>query len=108
MLHGRLQSGPLVPQQRQCPINKRCGVHGGDGHHHIDCRRVNLLVADHRCNDACGGIEMSKAQQVFEAIMATKGHSEFTMSATGKYLVPALQMRWSYFQLGWEMCEVLK
>jgi hypothetical protein len=49
---------------------------------------------------------MSKAQQVFEAIMATKGHSDFTMSAKGKYLVPALQTRWSYFQLGWEMREV--
>lgn len=49
---------------------------------------------------------MSKSQQMFEAIMATKGHNDFTMNARGKYLVPALQMRWSYFQLGWEMCEV--
>jgi hypothetical protein len=49
---------------------------------------------------------MTKAQQVFEAIMATKGHSEFAMSAKGKYLVPALQMRWVYFQLGWEMAKV--
>ena len=49
---------------------------------------------------------MTHCQKVFEAIMATKGHSDFTMSAKGKYLVPALQMRWSYFQLGWEMREV--
>jgi hypothetical protein len=49
---------------------------------------------------------MSKSQQVFEAIMATKGHDNFAMSAKGKYLVPALQLRWSYFQLGWEMREV--
>jgi hypothetical protein len=49
---------------------------------------------------------MSKAQQVFEAIMAAKGHNEFAMSAKGKYLVPSLQMRWAYFQLGWEMREV--
>jgi hypothetical protein len=49
---------------------------------------------------------MTRAQQVFEAIMATKGHSDFTMSAKGKYLVPALQTRWAYFQLGWEMREV--
>jgi hypothetical protein len=49
---------------------------------------------------------MTKAQQVFEAIMATKGHDNFAMSAKGKYLVPALQLRWSYFQLGWEMREV--
>lgn len=50
---------------------------------------------------------MSKAQQVFEAIMATKGHNDFAMSATGKYLVASLQMRWTYFQLGWEMREVM-
>lgn len=49
---------------------------------------------------------MSKAQQVFEAIMATKGHNDFAMSAKGKYLVPALQMRWSYFLMGWEMAKV--
>ena len=49
---------------------------------------------------------MTKAQQVFEAIMAAKGHDDFSMSAKGKYLVPSLQMRWAYFQLGWEMREV--
>lgn len=49
---------------------------------------------------------MTKAQAVFEALMRSKGHNEFAMSAKGKYLVPALQMRWVYFQLGWEMREV--
>jgi len=49
---------------------------------------------------------MSKAQQVFEAIMRTKGHEDFEMNAKGRYLVPALQTHWSYFQLGWEMREV--
>jgi hypothetical protein len=48
---------------------------------------------------------MSKAQQVFEAIMAAKGHNDFAMSAKNKYLVPALQTRWAYFQLGWSMKE---
>ena len=38
--------------------------------------------------------------------MRNKGHSDFTMSATGKYAVPQLQTRWSYFQLGWSMKEV--
>lgn len=38
--------------------------------------------------------------------MRTKGHTDFTKSETGKYAVPQLQTRWSYFQLGWEMCEV--
>jgi hypothetical protein len=46
---------------------------------------------------------MSKAQQVFEALMRSKGHTDFSMNATGKYSVPALQMRWSYFLMGWEM-----
>jgi len=49
---------------------------------------------------------MTKAQTVFEAIMRTKGHSDFSMTGTGKYSVPALQVRWSYFQLGWEMAQV--
>ena len=38
--------------------------------------------------------------------MSTKGHTDFSMSETGKYTVPALQMRWAYFQLGWSMKEV--
>ena len=49
---------------------------------------------------------MTHAQRVFEAIMRTKGHADFTKSETGKYAVPQLQTRWSYFQLGWEMREV--
>ena len=51
---------------------------------------------------------MSKAQKMFESIMRTKGHSEFQMTSTGKYLNGALQTRWLYFQLGWEMHEVCK
>jgi len=49
---------------------------------------------------------MNKAQQVFEALMRSKGHTDFNMNATGKYSVPALQMRWSYFLMGWEMAKV--
>jgi hypothetical protein len=51
-------------------------------------------------------IQMSKAQSVFEALMRSKGHTDFNMNATGKYSVPALQMRWSYFLMGWNMKEV--
>jgi hypothetical protein len=43
---------------------------------------------------------------MFEAIMRTKGHTDFAMSDTGKYLNTNLHVRWSYFQLGWEMREV--
>lgn len=49
---------------------------------------------------------MSNQRKVFEAIMRTKGHEDFSMSPTGKYLVSNLQVRWSYFLLGWEMREV--
>jgi hypothetical protein len=49
---------------------------------------------------------MSKAQRMFESIMRTKGHNEFEMNSTGKYVNGALQTRWLYFQLGWEMREV--
>lgn len=49
---------------------------------------------------------MTRCQQVFEAIMTTKGHDNFSKSDTGKYLNASLQIRWSYFQLGWSMKEV--
>lgn len=49
---------------------------------------------------------MTNCQRIFEATMRVKGHTDFSMNKTGKYNVPALQVRWSYFQLGWEMCEV--
>ena len=46
---------------------------------------------------------MTKAQQIFEAIMRTKGHTDFSKSETGKYNNVSLAIRWPYFQLGWEM-----
>jgi hypothetical protein len=49
---------------------------------------------------------VTHAQKVFEAIMSTKGHTDFSKSATGKYNNPSLAMRWPYFLLGWEMREV--
>lgn len=49
---------------------------------------------------------MSRSQRMFEAIMRVKGHTDFTMSATGKYLNQSLQQRWTYFAMGWEMREV--
>lgn len=45
---------------------------------------------------------MNKAQQVFEALMRSKGHTDFK-TIKGRYTVPAMQTRWIYFQLGWEM-----
>ena len=50
---------------------------------------------------------MSKAQQIFEAIMRVKGHTDFQM-IRGKYVNGSLQTRWVYFQMGWEMREVTK
>mgnify|MGYP007031424825 FL=1 len=38
--------------------------------------------------------------------MRTKGHTDFTTSDKGKYNVGALQTRWIYFSMGWEMREV--
>jgi hypothetical protein len=49
---------------------------------------------------------MTHAQRVFEAIMRTKGHTDFNMTDTNKYSNTNLQVRWAYFQLGWEMREV--
>jgi hypothetical protein len=48
---------------------------------------------------------MTKAQQIFEAIMRTKGHTDFTQYK-GRYTNPSMQTRWNYFQMGWEMSKV--
>lgn len=40
--------------------------------------------------------------------MRVKGHTDFTTTPTGKYTVIALQTRWHYFQMGWELSEVAK
>jgi hypothetical protein len=45
---------------------------------------------------------MYKAQKVFEAIMRAKGYTDFN-ETKGRYNVPAMQTRWNYFLLGWEM-----
>lgn len=51
---------------------------------------------------------MTHAQKMFEAIQRSKGHTDFTMGENGKYSVPSMQVRWNYFQLGWEMAMVSK
>ena len=48
---------------------------------------------------------MAKAQKVFEAIMRTKGHTDFAQDGS-RYTNTNLQTRWNYFQLGWEMAGV--
>jgi hypothetical protein len=45
---------------------------------------------------------MTQAQKVFEAMMRAKGYTDFS-GTKGRYSVPALQTRWNYFLLGWEM-----
>ena len=45
---------------------------------------------------------MSQAQQTFEAVMRVDGHTDFTM-ARGKYTNASLQVRWRWFQTGWEL-----
>jgi len=46
---------------------------------------------------------MLKAKEQFEAIMRGKGHTDFTRSEKGRYVNNAMQVRWSYFLLGWGM-----
>jgi hypothetical protein len=45
---------------------------------------------------------VSKAQQVFEALMTAKGYTDFTQ-VKGRYTNPSVVVRWNYFQLGWQM-----
>lgn len=51
---------------------------------------------------------MTHCQKIFEATMRVKGHTNFGKTEVGRYIVPALQTRWIYFQMGWEMREVTK
>jgi hypothetical protein len=46
---------------------------------------------------------VSTTQKVFEALMRSKGHSDLSQTSLGKYRVASIQMRWVYFQMGWEM-----
>lgn len=46
---------------------------------------------------------MTQAQKVFEAIQKSKGQTNFEKTSSGKYINQAIQTRWNYFQLGWEM-----
>jgi hypothetical protein len=48
---------------------------------------------------------MTQPQRIFEAIMRTKGHTDFSQ-VKGRYLNASMQTRWNYFQIGWEMREV--
>ena len=50
---------------------------------------------------------MNQDRKMFEAVMKAKGNTDFSMSSTGKYLNQAMQTRWNYFQLGWEMRGVM-
>jgi hypothetical protein len=44
------------------------------------------------------------ARKVFTALMASKGYTKADLAMFGdKYVVPAMQLRWNYFILGWEM-----
>lgn len=51
---------------------------------------------------------MNQARQVFEALMRSKGTTDFSKKATGRYVDVNLQTRWNYFQIGWEMRGVAK
>jgi hypothetical protein len=48
---------------------------------------------------------MTQPQKIFEALMRTKGHTDFAQH-NGRYINLNLQTRWNYFQMGWEMAKV--
>ena len=50
---------------------------------------------------------MTNAQVVYEAIMRSKGHTNFSKDKNGRYLNTNLQTRWAYFLMGWEMRGVV-
>lgn len=46
-------------------------------------------------------------KEIFEALMRVKGYTDFSIK-NNRYTNSNLQMRWQYFQLGWEMSKVNK
>jgi len=46
---------------------------------------------------------MNEAQRTFEAFMRSNGKKDFAKSARGRYMDAAMQTRWRYFQMGWEL-----
>jgi hypothetical protein len=46
---------------------------------------------------------MNEAKKSFEAVMRSNGKTNFSMTNTGKYVDAALQTRWRYFLMGWEL-----
>ena len=49
---------------------------------------------------------MNDARNVFEGLMRASGHTDFSRKKEG-YAKPALQTRWRYFLLGWEMARAV-
>jgi len=45
---------------------------------------------------------MTQSQKVFEAMMRAKGYTDLKQTKD-RYDSPAIQTRWNYFLLGWEM-----
>jgi hypothetical protein len=46
---------------------------------------------------------MNEAQKTFEAFMRSNGKTDFTKNEKGRYADAAMQTRWRYFQMGWEL-----
>lgn len=45
---------------------------------------------------------MKEARKVFETILKANGHTNFEIK-NNKYIAPAMQTRWKYFLMGWQM-----
>ena len=45
---------------------------------------------------------MTKAQEVFEAMMIAKGYTDLEQ-LKGRYVNLNMQSRWNYFVLGWQL-----
>lgn len=46
---------------------------------------------------------MTEARKSFEAIMRSSGKTNFEKTKTDRYVDSALQTRWRYFHMGWEL-----
>ena len=74
---------------------------------HAEQLLVLLRTMRQRDLDNAESQHMSQAQTAFEAIMRIDGHKEFNM-VKGRYTNASLQIRWRWFQTGWELRGLTK
>lgn len=68
----------------------------------VDCQTNQRIRATTTLTNARKP-NMNEAQRTFEAFMRSNGKTDFKKTPKGRYVDAAMQTRWRYFQMGWEL-----